>query len=607
MMTTIIHRGPDGAGTWADAPVGLGHQRLAIIDLVTGEQPLASADGTIQVIFNGEIYNFRALRAELARLGHSFHTTSDTEVLAHAIKQWGEAALARLDGMFAFAAWNTRQQCLLLARDRIGKKPLYYAQLPDGGIIFGSEIKALLAHPAVETTLNDAALPAYLCYGYVPAPATWYRSIQQVLPGHALVWENNIIRTWGWWNVQHIAGQERRELDAASAISDVRRLMRAAVERRLISDVPLGAFLSGGIDSSIVVAEMHQCLGQTLETFSIGFAGDAWYDETQYARQVARHLGTKHHEFIVQPDTFDAVETLVRQYDEPFADSSALPTYLLSHMTRQHVTVALSGDGGDEVFAGYERFGAGLWMHHYGRLPHMVRQGIQASLNCIHPKSARNPLARLQRVMNKVALPLAEGFPRWLMLWTPDEIAVLLGQDTQITPHPTTQFRTATAGIHNGLAALLTYNLRTYLPNDLLVKTDRMSMAHGLEVRSPFLDTALIEWALTLPTRLHWRGKRGKWLLRQAYRDVLPATILNRPKHGFGVPLDSWFRQDLRPMLGDLLLSPRAKLNRWIDPHHVRSLCLAHWRGEKNAGHQLWTLLTLETWLQQANRSAIQR
>ena len=597
--TSIAHREPDGAGYWHADQVALGHRRLAIIDLATGDQPLGNEDGSIQVVFNGEIYNYQALRAELIALGHCFRTDGDTEVIAHAVEQWGDAALSRLDGMFAFALWDARRERLLLVRDRVGKKPLYYAALPAGGVVFGSEIKALLAHPAVDRTLDDAALPAYLCYGHVPAPATWYRAIRQLPPAHALSWTTGVEREWCWWDGAWVASQPRLNLSTRDASTELRRLVRQAVERRLISDVPLGAFLSGGLDSSIVVAEMQACLGQPVETFSMGFSGDAWFDETPYARLVAQQLGTKHHEFIVDPAAFDLVATLVRHYDEPFADSSALPTYLLSQMTRQHVTVALSGDGGDELFAGYERFGAGLWTTRYGQLPATIRHTLESSVNRLPHRSATTPIARAQRILSKMALPLAEGFPRWLMLWTPAEIALLLGEAAVVVPAPDQRFSATTQGISDPMAALLWYNLHTYLPDDLLVKTDRMSMAHGLEVRSPFLDTALLEWGLRLPQHLQWRGRRGKWLLRHAYRNVLPKAILNRPKHGFGVPLDAWFRGALRPLVQETLLAPDAQVRNWLDQNAIQRICDQHWDGRRNAGHHLWALLTLETWLRQ--------
>ncbi len=598
--TAIAHRGPDGSGTWQGANASLGHRRLAIIDLVTGDQPLGSPDGTLQLVFNGEIYNFQALRAELRVLGHTFRTTSDTEVIVHALQQWGDQALARLDGMFALAAWDSREQRLLLARDRLGKKPLYYAPLPGGGLSFASEIKALLQHPAVERTLAPDALGQFLCYGYVPPPATWFQQIKQLQPGHALAWQAGAVHQWRWWSAHASAQAPRLELSSTAAALELRRRIRAAVERRLISDVPLGAFLSGGIDSSVVVAEMQDLLDQPVKTFSIGFHGGGWYDETAYAREVAAHLGTEHHEFQVEPDAHQLLAVLLHHYDEPFADSSALPTYLLSAMTKQHVSVALAGDGGDEIFAGYERFGAALWATRYQRLPAPMRRAIERSAAWLPAHQASAPTARLQRVLQKLALPLEVGFPRWLMLWTPEEIADLTGA----APEPTVRYRAHTAGIAHPLAATMTYNLTTYLPDDLLVKVDRMSMAHGLEVRAPLLDTALVEWALRLPPQLQWRGRRGKWLLRQAYRERLPATVLSRPKHGFGVPLDAWFRGPLRAWLSDTLLAASPAYTRWLDRNTIAALCADHWSARRNAGHQLWALLALELWLQHINQSS---
>lgn len=595
MNQQLAHRGPDGAGTWQTAHAQLGHRRLAIIDLVTGDQPFSSPDGAWQLVFNGEIYNFQALRQQLHELGHQFHTNSDTEVLLAALIEWGEHAFSRLEGMFAFAAWHQPSQSLWLVRDRLGKKPLYYSQTKHS-LIFGSEIKALLQYPELDRSLNPQALSAYLTYGYVPNPATWYANIQQLAPGHVLVWQAGSIREWQWWQARQIAQQPRLKISEKAAIEQTRRLVRAAVERRLISDVPLGAFLSGGLDSSIVVAEAQSLLGQQLHTFSIGFAGGGWYDESSYAELVANQLGTKHQCFMVEPDAIAKLPQLLAHYDEPFLDSSALPMALLSQMTREHCTVALSGDGGDEVFAGYERFGAGLWTQRYQQLPRLLRQMLEQTIALLPQTNANSRLARLKRVLAKIQLPLAQGFPRWLMAFTPEELADwgLAG----LQPSAAERFRQATQGITDPLAQLICYNLSSYLPDDLLVKADRMSMAYGLEVRSPFLDQHLVEWALQLPANLHWRGGRGKWLLRQAYDERLPKTIIERPKHGFGVPLDQWFRQQLKPMLHDSLLSTTSHVQQWLPSAKLEQLCQAHWTGTINAGHQLWTLLTLELWLQ---------
>ena len=603
MNATLVHRGPDDAGTWHDQHVALGHRRLAIIDLHTGDQPLANADQTWWIVFNGEIYNFQALRHELMTLGCRFQTNSDTEVIVNALEHWGEQALDRFNGMFAFAAWHIPTQRLWLVRDRVGKKPLYYSVCADGTLVFGSELKAVLAHPSVDHELNSDALGLYLTYGYVPAPQTWYAAIQQLPPANALVWQNGSIRQWQWWNARDYAQRERLNISEHDAIAETRRLVREAVQRRLISDVPLGAFLSGGIDSSIIVAEMQKLMQEPVHTFSIGFRGDAWYDESDYARQVAQHLGTLHHEFMVAPDAVQLIEELIDHYDEPFLDSSALPTYLLSKMTREHVTVALSGDGGDEVFAGYERFGMGMWTNRYQRMPSIMRRMIESTIDNLPATNAKQRIAQVQRVMAKMKLPLAESFPRWLMAWNPEEQAILI---PTLSRHSAAErFEQLTHGIRDPLAALLTYNLLTYLPDDLLVKTDRMSMAHGLEVRAPFLDVNMIEWCLQLPAHLLWRGRRGKWLLRHAYADVLPNAILNRPKHGFGVPLDAWFRNELKPMLGDLLGHNNALVKQWLNPNMLDQLCRDHWSERSNAGHQLWMVLTLELWLRQTQKQVI--
>ena len=615
MTATLRHRGPDDSGFFLGGPIAIGHRRLSIIDLRTGQQPIHNeacaeqgrSNGTVQVVSNGEIYNYRALRSELVKRGHRFYTTSDTEVIAHLYEEDGERCVEKLDGMFAIALFDLHRRKLWLARDRLGKKPLYY-YIDSKRFVFGSEIKAILAHPDVPGRFFEPALPLYLTCGYVPTPYTFYENVYKLPPACylslGLDGQREIVE---YWDFADVASSEGMNLPQDEAIQQLREHLIRAVEKRLISDVPLGAFLSGGIDSSIVVALMSQLMDEPVVTFTIGFTGDAWFNEVEYARLVAEQFGTDHHEFIVKPQAFDWLEELVWHYDEPFGDSSALPTYLLSKLTKDHVSVALCGDGGDELFAGYERFFLGQLTAAYNHVPAWLRRSIGKGIGALPGTGYRSRVATVRRVLEKLSRPLSEAFPLWLTYF--DDMGVhQLGlgatPDGMEDSRPERIFRSCLERTPEAslLNQLLYYNIKTYLLEDLLVKADRMSMAHGLEVRSPFLDTDLLDFAMRLPARMKLRGWRSKYILKKAFSDLLPQTILNRPKHGFGVPLGAWFRHELDGYVRDTLLATDSRVSSYLAPEGIRQLVQEHASGRVDHGHQLWSLLTLEIWLRQIAR-----
>lgn len=617
MAATLGHRGPEATGIFLSADpgppgrdwpaVGLGHARLKIIDLSDGaNQPLANEDGAVRVIFNGEIYNFVELRARLKSAGHQFRTESDTEVIVHLYEEVGERCVEHLDGMFAFGLWDARAGRLLLGRDRTGKKPLFYFTSPSL-FAFGSEIKALLAHPDIPCEMRTEALPLLFLYGYVPGPDTLYRGIFQVPPGHSLTLDAagqvRLRQYWDWVFPERDEGAGVG--DEREATTRLRELMSAAVERRLIADVPLGAFLSGGLDSSIVVALMSRLMREPVKTFSIGFAGDPRFDETRYARLVAERYATAHTEFIVEPKAFDLLERLVGVYDGPFGDSSAIPTYILSELTRRHVTVALNGDGGDELFAGYLRFAAGVWA---SRVPRgVLRLGRAAMAGLPAPANPRHPLRRAARFLKNADRPFLDRYSRWISFF-PEDLAELIlpsaAPDLERLDR-IAYFRPYLERIRNRspLAQLLYLNAKTYLADDLLVKMDRASMAHALETRSPFLDRQVMEFVAMLPDRFKLRGRTTKWLLRRAFAELVPRPVLERGKMGFGVPLATWFRGELREPLESLLLPSTARLAQYLDARYVRWLVREHLAGRQSFEHQLWLLLTFEVWLRSMNRS----
>jgi len=595
MADSLRHRGPDAEGILEDAEaapaVGLAHRRLSIIDLSrAADQPIPNEDGSVQVLLNGEIYNFRELRAGLAQR-HRFRSQGDTEVIAHLYEERGPQAFAALDGMFAVAIWDARRRRLLLARDAFGKKPLYYWS--DGRrLLFGSEIKALLAAGA-PAALDEAQLPEYLALGYVPTPRSLFRGVLKLPPACWLAVDRDGLHgPHRYWDLRFPAEGAVRRVRLEEAAARVRELLGEAVRKRLAADVPLGLLLSGGLDSSAVAALTARLAPGRVKTFTVGFEGDAFYDERAHAARVARHLGTEHHAALVAPDAAALLETLLHHHDEPFGDSSALPTYLVAREARRHVTVAVGGDGGDETFAGYDRFRAALLAE---RIPLPARRALRGLARLVPEGSTyHGGLRRLRRFTEHAPRSLDERMLCWTGMLDPATLQGL-GVDAAGV---TASYREALARCNGAspLSRLLYLNARTYLLDDLLPKLDRMSMAHGLEARSPLLDRPLVEYVAALPDELKLRGAAGKRVLRRAVAELLPGEILRRPKHGFGVPLGEWFRGRLRPLASDVLLSG-PRLGRRLRAGAVRELVEAHLSGRVDRGHQLWTLITLELWL----------
>jgi asparagine synthase (glutamine-hydrolysing) len=599
-VATMHHRGPDSHGTFR-APYGaISQNRLSIIDLVHGDPPITNEDGTSAVVLNGEIYNFKELRAGLLERGHRFGSEGDTEVIVHLSEERSPVELARaLDGMFAFAVWDGSHERLVIGRDRLGKKPLYYAF--DGGrLVFGSEIKAIFADTSVPRRLDRDAIPAYLTFGYVPTPRTFFDGVRSLPPGHVLVYEPGggpVIERYWEPPLAGVNAEPHLHLSMEEAARQVRSVLTDAVHRRLVADVPLGAFLSGGIDSSAIVGVMAGLIDRPVETFTIGFDDKDGFDERPFARAVAEQHRTAHHEYVVHPDAVDLVERLVRHHDQPFGDSSAVPTFLLSEVTRGEVTVALSGDGGDELFAGYERFGAGLLAHRLHALPAPLRAALRGSARLLPPGALRGRGASMQRFARVAELGLPDAYRSWISyIQDPEREALTRSAANDWAIEDYRAIWAASEGAHT-LDRLLDLNLRTYLLDDLLVKADRMSMAHSLEVRSPFLDTELVTLAARLNPRLKLRGVRLKRVLKAAVADLMPDELLNRPKRGFGVPLDRWFREDLRTYMNSTLGAPDSRVKAHLQADAVDHILAEHDSGARNHGHALWTLLTLELFL----------
>lgn len=588
MCKVIRHRGPDDQGVWVDEGVALGMRRLAIIDVNGGHQPVFNEDQSILVVFNGEIYNYRELQKELQERGHHFRTHSDTETIVHAYEEYGDDCVKHLRGMFVFAVWDRQHQRLLMARDRFGKKPLNYYW--DGQrFIFGSEIKSIL-EANIPREINNIALDEYLMYRYVPTPYTLFKNVMKVPAAHILVYENEQISVRRYWELPFTPTCQD---DEATAIEHTKELLKDAVQVRLMSEVPLGAFLSGGVDSSIVVGLMSSMMSQPVKTFSIGFDEDD-YSELPHARQVARHFGTDHHEFIVRPDLISVLPELVWNYDEPFADSSMLPTYYVSKLAREYVTVALSGDGGDEIFGGYTRYTRELTID---RLPAPARLLGYGSVFMPDGMRGKGRLTNLHRDLATRYSRIFSPFPEKarLSMYTKEFFASVYDHDPFETVM--SDFR-AVKGLDTA-AQLQFVDVRNYLVDDILVKVDKASMLNSLETRAPLLDQNLAEYIASLPSAIRMRDGALKSLLKKAAADILPANILTRPKQGFGVPIKHWFRDDLVGYAYDLLDSPRAQQRGIFNPQYVRNLLKAHSRTKLvNHSEAIWSLLCLELWFQ---------
>ena len=596
MTTVMAHRGPDADGFFLGTGIGLGHRRLSIIDLSTGAQPLSNENGSLWVIFNGEIYNFAEIRSELVQRGHRFRTSSDTEVIVHAYEEWGEKSIERLRGMFAFAIWDTRRRRLLLVRDRVGVKPLYYA-VTAAGVTFGSELKALLQDPDVPRDWSPEAVDAYLALQYVPTPYTIYRGVQKLPAGHLLIAEDGRVEIKSYWDLQFTGdGDDAREdeyLDRLEALVD------ESIRLRLVSDVPLGAFLSGGIDSSAVVAAMATSGGRVVTT-SVGFDEQA-FNELEYAREVARHLGIEQHERIVRPDIVDLLPKLAWHFDEPFADSSAVPTYYVSAAAREHVTVALSGDGGDELWAGYARHRVERWELAARRWLGASGSRFMGQLATWLPRTVKGArslghlsLAPADACARKHAYGLFDG-SAGTSLYASDFAHQVRDAD------PFAGFRRAYAACRSTdpLDRALYVDVKTYLVDDIMTKVDRMSMAVSLEAREPLLDHRLLEFAATVPTTLKLKNGRSKYLLRRLLERRVPKAIVERPKHGFEAPVGEWLRGPLAPIVSDLLLDGRLRERGIFEEKAVADLWREHRTGARDHRHRLWSLVMLELWFRQ--------
>jgi asparagine synthase (glutamine-hydrolysing) len=600
MCDAIRHRGPDEDGFYFQGPVGLGMRRLSIIDLKSGQQPIHNQDRTAWIVFNGEIYNYRELREKLEKLGHTFYTNSDTEAIVHAYDRYGADCPKHLRGMFAFAIWDERSQELFVARDRVGKKPLLYAKV-NGEFVFGSEFSALLLHPGISRDIEPEALHHYLSFMCVPAPLTAYRAIRKLEPGHSLRLRKGEIRIERYWQPDF---SRKIKISEAEAGERALEILREAVQVRLMSEVPLGAFLSGGIDSSAVVALMSEKSSAPVKTFSIGFE-EQDFSELHHARRVAQHVGADHHEFIVRPDALEVLPTLVEHYGEPYADSSAIPTYYVARETRRHVTVALNGDGGDECFAGYERYAAMQLAERYHKLPGVLRGPlIDQALGMLPSSETRRSRVRdAKRFIQAASLPKVDRYVRWMSVFDSDAKHELYSDAFR---HETELSQSSALlepwfALANGAGvvdAALLADTMTYLPNDLLVKVDIATMAVSLEARSPFLDHKVMEFAASLPEKLKLRRLTTKYLLKRVLRRLLPSENLGRRKMGFGVPVGHWFRGKLEPFLRETILSDKALKRGLFRPEVVRRLVELHVRRERDHSHHLWTLLMLELWFQ---------
>ena len=604
------HRGPDEGDYLVEPGLGFGHRRLSIIAVATGQQPLFNEDGSVAVIFNGEIYNFQELIPELTALGHAFRTQSDTEVIVHAWEAWGEDCVKRLRGMFAFALWDRNRETLFLARDRLGVKPLYYAFLPDGKLIFGSELKSLLAHGGFSRELDPFAIEEYFALGYVPEPRTVFLGVAKLPPAHTLMVRRGAktAAPKQYWDARFTLDNPISEADACAEVVD---RLRESVRLRLISEVPLGAFLSGGVDSSSVVAMMAGVSVEPVNTCSIAFA-DPGFDESAHAHSVASRYGTRHFVDRVESDDFDLVDTLARLYDEPYADSSAIPTYRVCQLARKHVTVALSGDGGDESFGGYRRYRLHLAEERLrSALSLSIRRPLFGLLGRAYPKAdwAPRPL-RAKSTLEALGRNSVEAYFNGVSIFRDDMRRDLFSGELRARLAGYNAFEVfrrhaANAGTDDPLALIQYLDLKTYLVGDINTKVDRASMAHSLEVREPLMDHPLVEWLATLPSSLKVRSQEGKWLLKKAMEPHLPHDVIYRQKMGFAVPLARWFRGPLRQRVQNAVLGERLASTGFFNRDYLSQLVEHHQSGRRDYSSPLWTLLMFDAFLRNVVDSSI--
>ena len=599
MCESIVHRGPNSEGIWLGEGAALGMRRLSIIDLHTGDQPVYSEDRSVVAMVNGELYNFREVRSELEKKGHKFVTQTDVEIVPHLYEEYGDDFVDHLNGMYAIALWDTRKKKFILARDRFGEKPLYYG-IFDNKLIYASEPKAILAHPAVEREMDLDSFRQYLSFDYVPAPRSIYKGISKLPAAHVLTVENGDVKIRRYWNLTFARNGHTPDLDTAA--SDLRELISDSVRTRLVADVPLGVLLSGGIDSSTVAAFATQHATETVKTFSIGFAEDS-FDETKYAREVAAHLATDHHEEILSAETAgDLISEIGGWLDEPLSDGSLIPTYLLARFVRKHVTVALGGDGGDELFAGYPMYYGHKVAERYRSIPQFIRSGLIEPLVQSLPVSSKNLSFdyRAKRFVRSANYDVIERHHSWFGSFTRDEQKHLLTGNVQMR---------SSADIYAGPRDLLNIcdapndiermqylDINYYMAEDILSKVDRASMAVSLETRAPFLDHRIGEFAASLPLEFKLRGSKGKYILRKAVEGLVPASVLDRPKKGFGIPIAAWLNGRLNPLMHDLLDRNRLTEQGLFEPEYVSKLINEHEKGVASHHKQLWTLLVFQLW-----------
>lgn len=598
MNNTMVHRGPDDEGYYVNSNVGLAMRRLSIIDLSTGHQPIANEDETIWIVFNGEIYNFHDVRDDLVQRGHQFRTNTDTEAIVHAYEEYGDDCVSHLNGMFGFAIWDTRRQRLFIARDRLGVKPLYYAHIGNQ-LVFGSELKAVVENPVVPREVDYVALDHFLTLEYIPSPHSIFRNVRKLRPGHILIFEEGRVQTKQYWNVPF---EPRRNVNMRECVEELSELLRDAIRIRMIADVPLGAFLSGGIDSSTVVSFMSELSNIPVQTFSIGF-GDPTYNELPYARMVAQHYGTDHYEEYLEPDVSSLALQLISHLDEPLGDFSILPTYLVSKVARQKVTVALSGDGGDEVFGGYDTYVAQRMSRYYDWVPAPLRaKMLPALMEMVPPQSAKKGLVnKAKRFVEGGRLPTSLQHTRWMMflqevdkaaLYNPGFHAAINGDNPIATME---NYFTEVSHVDR-LAQQQYVDIKTYLPDDIMAKVDRMSMAVSLESREPLLDYRIVEFAMNLPPEMRINGNTTKAILRQVMASRLPDAVLNKPKEGFSTPIKNWLKGPLKPMMLDLLDPASVKQRGYFEPATVARWVDDHLNDHVNHSHRLWSLMVFEQW-----------
>jgi asparagine synthase (glutamine-hydrolysing) len=591
MTDTLVHRGPDSAGMVVNGPVGLGARRLSIIDLETGDQPIANEDRTVHVVQNGEIYNHAQLRAELESQGHRMRTDhSDTEVLVHLYEQHGPAFAERLRGMFAVAIWDSRERRLVLARDRFGIKPLHWARLP-GGLAFGSELKCLLPAPGFSREIDPDAVEAFLAFNSIPAPLTIYKTARKLPPGHYLVWQEGSSDV----TIERYAREQPATTPRPATPGDVLEALRDSVRAHLVSDVPVGVLLSGGVDSSALAALAATESRERIHTFSIGFE-EQGFDETERARVVAERYGTEHHELVIRPNAVELLPKLAETFDEPFADSSAVPTWLVSELAASHVKVAMSGEGGDELFGGYYTYVADLLAPRVGKLAALARPLIERLPSRSNRAASFDYKAK--RFARAAALPPLERHHGWKEIFDADTRRALLTREAAKGSDPLAVYRDHYAETEGApeLARLQEIDLNVYLPSDLLVKTDRASMAHSLEARVPFLDTAVSDVALALPTSQKVRGFDKKRMLRQAVEPLLPREVTHGRKQGFSIPAAAWLRGELEPFAREVLSPARIREQGWFDPDVVTAIVDRHVSGREDLSRQIWGLMAFSLW-----------